>query len=241
MTVGVQASAVGAFQDQHVGAKTRRAGAVHRTLRRDRDVARNQHSPFRRRQPDHRRAGNMSGVKPGCGETGRQRERLVERHRRECGHQPVGRHLVEERQLALLLQPRCHDAPCVLVQHTRQFDGHRRRVDRRGRVTLADQLERAGVVGVCVCDEDSVQPAALLDQAEVGQLVAGQPPARLGRRADAGVDEHAASGDFNQDAACADFVSAAKKGDLHRRHVRTKWGVAQSCSVEITLFKSEPL
>jgi hypothetical protein len=45
------------------------------------------------------------------------------------------------------------------------------------------------VVGVRVGDEDGVQPAAPLDEAEVGELVAGQPPARLGRRADAGVDE----------------------------------------------------
>jgi hypothetical protein len=224
VTVGVEAAAVGALQDQHVGAKARRSRTVHRALRGNGDVAGDEHAALRRSQPNHGCAGDVAGVKPGGGEAGRQGQRLIERNRRKGGHQPIRRHLVEEGQFALLLQPCSHDAPRILVQHARQLDGHRRGVDGRCRVALADQFQRAGVVGVRVGDEDGIQPAAPLDEAEVGELVAGQPPARLGRRADAGVDEQTPACDLNQDATGADFVRTAEKGDLHSRHVRIGWG-----------------
>ena len=134
---------------------------------------------------------------------------------RKAFQQARRRHLVVEGQLALLLQPHLHDRAGVGVQHARQLDGDRRGVDGHIGIAFEDQFQRAGVVGVRVGDQDGVQAAVLFDQAEVGQLVAGQPPARLGRGADAGVDQQPPAGDFDEDAGGADLVRAAEKGDLH--------------------------
>ena len=166
-------------------------------------------------KPDHGRAGNVAGQKEGSGQPRRQREGLQQLHRRESVEQAGGRHLVEERQLAFLLQPHLHDAACVLVQHARQLDRHRRGVDGHVRVTLRDQLQRAGVVRVGMGDQDGVDAAAALDLLEVRQLVAGQAPACLGRGADAGIDQQPAPADLDQDAAGADLVGAAQKGNVH--------------------------
>jgi hypothetical protein len=46
-------------------------------------------------------------------------------------------------------------------------------------------------------------------------LIAGQPPARFGCRADACIHEQTATANFDENAAGAYFIGAAKKGDLH--------------------------
>ena len=160
-------------------------------------------------KPDHGCAGNVAGQKEGRGQPRRQREGLQQLHRCERVEQAGSGHLVEEGQLALLLQPQLHDAACVLVQHARQLDGHRRGVDGYVRVALHHQLQCAGVVGVGMGDQDGVDAAAALDLLEIGQLVAGQAPACFGGGADAGIDQQPAPADLDQDAAGADLVGAA--------------------------------
>ena len=72
------------------------------------------------------------------------------------------------------------------------------------------QRESADMVGVGVGEEDGVQRTALLNLGEVGELVSVS-----GTHADARVDEDAPTGDFEQSAGGADFMSAAEEGEPH--------------------------
>ena len=207
----MQPTAIGAFDDDDIWFERGRARAVHRALRRDGDITGDEDAPLVALQADHGRAGDVAGREKCSHEARRQGHALAKRNRHKGGQQAVHRDVIEERQLALLLQARLHDVPGILLQDTGQRDGDRGGVNRRLRIALTHQRQCAGMVGVRVSDQNGVNAAGALDLAQVGQLIARQIPMRLRRWAQASVNQQALAANFQQNAAGAHFIGAAQE------------------------------
>jgi hypothetical protein len=125
------------------------------------------------------------------------------------------RHLVEQGQLALVLEPILHDSLRVELQDAGQGGGHRCRQDGAVGVALDDQRQRPRVVGVGVGEQTHIHAAGLVDAAEIGQLVAREADTGLRRHADARVHQHSPAGRLHQQATRANLVGAPQEGHAH--------------------------
>ena len=209
----MEAIAVGTLQDEQVDPAAGGHGGTDGALGGERDIAAEQDRALRGLQERHGRAqdvaGGEEGKLPAGAAVGRQEGvGLTEGKGPEALQQSRDGGPTVGGQIAAGVGAGLADAHGILKHHGHERGGGGGGEEGHDWEGACDEGKGADVVGVGMGDNDGIDAAEVLEPAEVGQGIGGAG-------ADAGIDQDAPAGGFDEEAAGADLRTAPQDMHLH--------------------------